>query len=132
VLPDDFWHYLPATATNYIQGIGMNQDFCLFSQPMLLGYPGYVLWNPDTNAPGGLPKAWSIPIRGGDSSNPALLLIGNQLVLASHCFTARSGPNYAFQILPINEKMHLLSTNNHAATDYQLTTFCLTNWPKIR
>ncbi len=132
VLPAEFWHYLPATTTNYVQGIGMNQDFSVFSQPMIFGNPGFVIWNPEATAPGGLPKNWSIPIRGGDSSNPALLLISNQLVLVSHCYTARSGPNYAYQLFTINEKMHQLSTNNHAASDYQLTEICLTNWPVIR
>lgn len=132
VLPTEFWHYLPATTTNYVQGIGMNQDFSLFSQPMLFGYLGSVSWNPLTNAPGGLPKEWNVAIRGGDSSNPAMLLISNQLVLVSHCYTARGGPNYAYQLFVINEKMHQLSTNNHAASDYQLTEFCLTNWPVIR
>jgi len=41
------------------------------------------------------------------------------------------GPNYASQIPAINQAMHLLSTNNHVHTDYQLTEFSLTNWPVI-
>jgi hypothetical protein len=132
VLPTCFMDYLPATQTNFIQGIGMNQAFYIFSQPMTFGIPGNVNWNPEANAPYGVSKEWNIPIVGGDSSNPEMLLIGDQLVLASHTTWARGGPNYAYQIYAIDEKMHYLSTNNHCASDYQLQEFSLTNWPKIR
>ena len=132
VLPANFTNYLPATPTNYIQGIGMNQEFYLFSQPMLFAYPGTVTWNSYVAVPDGLGTNCNVAIRGGDSSNPEMLLIGNQLVLASHNFYAGGGPNYAFQISAINQKMHLLSTNNHVHSDYQLTEFPLTNWPTIR
>ena len=132
VLPANFTNYLPATPTNYVQGIGMNQEFYLFSQPMIFGYPGNVTWNSHAAIPGGLGTNCSVAIRGGDSSNPEMLLIGNQLVLASHNFYAGGGPNYAFQISAINQKMHLLSTNNHVGSDYQLVEFPLTNWPVIR
>lgn len=133
VLPAVFTNYLPATATNYLQGIGMNQDFHLFGQPMCFAAgSGLVSWNPGITVTNGLPQAWNVTIRSGDSSNPEMLLIGNQLVLVSHNFTARYGPSYAAQITAINEKMHLLSTNNHVASDYQLTEFPLTNWPMIR
>ena len=132
VLPANFTNYLPATPTNFIQGIGMNQEFYLFSQPMRFSYPGTVTWNSQVAVPGGLGTNCSVAIRGGDSSNPEMLLIGNQLVLASHNASAGGGPNYAFQISAINEKMHLLSTNNRVSSDYQLTEFPLTNWPAIR
>jgi hypothetical protein len=132
VLPANYTNYLPTTATNFIQGIGMNQDFAYFGEPMLLGNPAFVTWNCTQTAPGGLGTNWNVRIRGGDSSNPALLLIGNQLVLVSHNYTVGSGPNYALQIPAINEQMHFLSINNAVGSDYQLTEFCLTNWPAIR
>lgn len=132
VLPANFTNYLPATPTNYVQGIGMNQEFYLFGQPMLFAYPGTVTWNSRVAVPDGLGTNWNVTIRGGDSSNPEMLLIGNQLVLASHNASAGGGPNYAFQISAINRQMHLLSTNNRVGSDYQLTEFSLTNWPVIR
>lgn len=133
VLPMNYTNYLPATGTNVIQGIGMNQDMYLFSQPMTFYKNGdFISWNAGKTAPFGLSTNWNVPIRGGDSSNPEMLLIGRQLVLVSHNFTAGSGPNYARQIPAINQAMHLLSTNNHVSTDYQLTEFPLTNWPVIQ
>jgi len=132
VLPMNFTNYLPATPTNFIQGIGMNQDFYLFGQPMLLVNDWRIIsWNPTEVVANGLPKEANIAIRGGDSSNPAMLLIGNQLVLVSHNFFARGGPSYPEQIPLINQKMHLLSTNNHVGSDYQLTEYSLTNWPVV-
>lgn len=131
VLPASFTNYLPATSTNVVQGIGMNQDMYLFSQPMTFGNPTFVNWNSRQTAPFGLATNWNATLRGGDSSNPDMLLIGNQLVLVSHNYFVQGGPNYASQIPAINAAMHRLSTNNHAGTDYQLTVFPLTNWPKI-
>jgi len=133
VLPADYGNYFPANPTNFIQGIGMNQDMCLFSQPMKLGAGwGFVTWDSAAMVPEGPPKNWNIAVRGGDSSNPEMLLIDNQLVLVSHNYTARGGPSYVYQIPGINQAMHLLSTNQHVATDYQLTQFSLTNWAKVR
>jgi hypothetical protein len=132
LLPANYTNYLPATATNFIQGIGMNQDFTYFGEPMLLDNPIFVTWNCAQTAPGGLSTNWNIRIRSGDSSNPALLLIGNQLVLVSHNYFVGGGPNYAFQLPTINAKMHFLSVHNAAGSDYQLTEFCLTNWPALR
>jgi hypothetical protein len=132
VLPANFTNYLPTTVSNFIQGIGMNQDMCLFGQPMAFGNPSFITWDSSKTAPFGLTTNWNVTLRGGDSSNPAMLLIGNQLVLASHNFFIQGGPNYAGQISAINRSMHLLSTNNHASSDYQLTVFPLTNWPVIR
>jgi hypothetical protein len=131
VLPANFTNYLPATATNYVQGIGMNQDFSLFGEPMVFGNGAFVNWDSSKTAPGGLGTNWNITIRAGDSSNPAMLLVGNQLVLVAHNYFVRGGPNYAFQIPAINAKMHFLSVNNAVGSDYQLTEFCLTNWPKL-
>ena len=130
VLPDDFTNYLP-TGTNVIQGIGMNQDMYLFGQPMRFISDTVIAWNVNQAAPFGLSTNWNIKLRGGDSSNPEMILVGNQLVLVSHNFTAGSGPNYARQISAINRAMHELSTNNQVQTDYQLTEFSLTNWPVI-
>ena len=132
VLPENFTNYLPTTFSNRIQGIGMNQDMYLFGQPMVFGTPTFINWDSSQTAPFGLATNWNVTIRGGDSSNPEMLLIGNQLVLVSHNAVVRGGPNYASQIPAINQAMHLLSTNNQVGTDYQLTEFPLTNWPKIR
>ena len=89
-------------------------------------------WSSGKSVPSGLNTNWNVTIRGGDSSNPALLLIGNQLVLVSHNYHVNGGPNYAFQIPAINRVMHQLSTNHLVHTDYQLTLFPLTNWPALR
>jgi hypothetical protein len=132
VLPANFTNYLPTTSSNLVQGIGMNQDMCLFGQPMTFRNPSFINWDSSKTAPFGLTTNWNVTLRGGDSSNPAMLLIGNQLVLAAHNFFIQGGPNYAGQIPAINRSLHLLSTNNHAGSDYQLTEFSLTNWPVIR
>lgn len=132
VLPANFTNYLPTTASNAVQGIGMNQDMFLFGQPMTFGSANFVNWDSRRTAPLGLATNWNATLRGGDSSNPDLLLIGQQLVLVSHNFMALGGPNYAAQIPAINQALHRLSTNNHVRTDYQLTEFPLTNWPQIR
>jgi hypothetical protein len=132
VLPANFTNYLPTTVSNAVQGIGMNQDMFLFGEPMTFGNLDFVNWDSHKTAPLGLATNWNVTLRGGDSSNPAMLLIGNQLVLVSHNYVVRGGPNYASQIPAINQALHLLSTNNHVRTDYQLTEFPLTNWPKIR
>lgn len=132
VLPASFTNYLPTTASNIVQGIGMNQDMFLFGQPMTFGSPNCVSWDSRKTAPFGLATNWNAALRGGDSSNPDLLLVGNQLVLVSHNCAVGGGPNYASQIPAINAAMHLLSTNNHVRTDYQLTEFSLSNWPTVR
>ena len=132
VLPANYTNYLPTTARSFVQGIGMNQDMLLFSQPMTFAYVPMVGWNSAKTVPMGPAKNWNVMIRAGDSSNPEMLLIGDQLVLVSHNYFATGGPNYAWQMADINASMHRLSTNNHAGTDYQLTVFPLTNWPAIR
>jgi hypothetical protein len=128
VIPANYASWLPAN--DIIQGVGMNQGLMLFGQPMAFGGP-FVIWNSRATAPNGLADNWNVALRGGDSSNPEMLLIGNQLVLVSHNYFATSGPNYAAQIGLINQQMHYLSTNNHAGSDYQLTEYSLTNWPVI-
>jgi hypothetical protein len=131
VLPENYTNYLPTTATSVVQGIGMNQDMLLFGEPMNFASGAFVSWSSRNVVPSGLTTNWNVTIRSGDSSNPALLLIGNQLVLVSHNYTIGGGPNYASQIQAINQAMHRLSTNNFARSDYQLTQFSLTNWPVI-
>jgi hypothetical protein len=131
VLPENFTNYLPATSSNFVQGIGMNQDFCLFGQPMTFLKTGFVHWDSAKTAPLGLTKNWNVTLRAGDSSNPDMLLISNQLVLVSHNFFVTGGPNYAGQITNINRFMHLLSKKYHVRKDYKLTEFSLTNWPEI-
>jgi hypothetical protein len=130
VIPTNFANYLPTTTYSYIQGIGMNQDMRLFGQPMTLLNP-MVDWNSTVVVPFGLGINWNVTLRPGDSSNPEMLLINNQLVLVSHNFSVGTGPNYAYQISAINQQMHYLSTNNNVGTDYQLALFPLTNWPTI-
>jgi hypothetical protein len=133
VLPENFTNYLPTTFNSYVQGIGMNQDMCLFGEPMSFGTGPFINWDSHRAAPGGLSTNWNVTIRIGDSSNPVLLLIGNQFVLVSHnYYLGGGGPNYARQISAINQTMHLLSTNHQLHTDYQLTQFPLTNWPAIQ
>ena len=131
ILAPDFLDYIPILSTNFLQGLGMNQDMFVFSQPIQLSAQPIFLWSHMAAAPLGPGTNWNIAIRGGDSSNPEMLLIENQLVLVSHNYAANAGPNYPSQITAINRQMHNLSTHNHLTTDYQLTTYSLTNWPKV-
>jgi hypothetical protein len=128
VLPENFTNELPADAKAIVQGIGMNQGFCLFSAPLNFSQPPMVLWNSALAVPGGLGTNWTAALHAGDSSCPAMILVRNQLVLVSHNYFANGGPNYALQIPAINAAMHRLSTNQHARTDYQLTVFPLAAW----
>lgn len=126
VLPANYMNWLHADS--YVQGIGMNQDLMLFSEPMGIGRGPFIAWDSRVTAPNGLAATWNMALRGGDSSNPAMLLMGNQLVLASHNYFAQGGPNYAQQISLINKQMHYLSEHNDVGSDYQLTQYSLTNW----
>jgi len=137
VIPTNSSFYIPANNVSLVQGIGMNQQKQIFGQPMRFSGTD-ITWDSSTTAPFGLTTNWNVNIVPGDSSNPTMILISNQLVLASHNFSKpsfsspiTSGPNYAAQFLTINQTMHFLSTNNTASTDYQLTPFSLTNWPII-
>jgi hypothetical protein len=130
VIPTNFSNYLPTNYISYVQGIGLHQDLRLFSQPMTFG-GDTVEFSSSASAPFGLATSWDIGLFSGDSSNPEMLLINHQLVLATHNFHATDGPNYAFQTTDINRQMHYLSTNNVIGTDYQLTSYSLTNWPTI-
>ncbi len=132
VLAESYTNFLPTTPGSIVQGIGMNQDFCLFGEPMSFASRYAVTWNSALNVPSGLGTNWNVTIRAGDSSNPAMLLIGNQLVLVSHNSFVGGGPNYAFHLAVLNQAMHQLSIKNHAKSDYQLTEFSLTNWPTVR
>jgi hypothetical protein len=101
------------------------------SQPMTFGDPVYVWWLSIGVIPFGLGTDWGVNLQGGDSSDPGRVLVGNRLVLVTHNYTLRYGPDYAKQFDAINQQMHYLSTNNAVGTDYQLTPFLLTNWPSI-
>ena len=131
VLPENYTNYLPTVSGSLVQGIGMNQNMQLFGEPMTFASGNFVNWNSRNSVPSGLTTNWNVTLRGGDSSNPALLLISNQFVLVSHNYFVGGGPNYARQTPAINRAMHLLSTNHFLHTDYQLTQFSLTNWPVI-
>jgi hypothetical protein len=131
VLPPDFARYLPTNNTAPVQGIGVNQDWSVFSQPMTFMFPGFVAWDSRLAAPFGLGTNWNITIRSGDSSNPDMLLISNQLVLVTHNYGVQAGPNYALQLNAINRQMHYLSEKHRTGTDYQLTPFSLTSWPVV-
>jgi hypothetical protein len=131
VIPANYTNYPPTTTYSYVHGIGLHQDLRLFSQPMTFGDPTYVGWSSSVAPPFGLGTNWDIGLFSGDSSNPEMFLINHQFVLLTHNFGAGDGPNYAFQTTAINQQMHYLSTNNAVGTDYQLTSYSLTNWPTI-
>jgi len=132
VVPTNVSSFLPTNSTSFVQGVGMNQDMRRFSQPMYFQYnDGKVWWNNNATPPLGLSVNWNVVIRSGDSGAPGAFLIGNQLTLLTHNFAGNLGPNYSSQFNSINQYMHYLSTNNNLSTDYQLTTFSLTNWPAI-
>ncbi len=131
VLPPDFARYLPTNNVAFVQGIGMNQNWRVFGQPMSFMFPGFVAWDSHGSAPFGLGTNWNVAIRAGDSSDPEMLLIGHQLVLAAHTSSIQGGANYALQFDAINQKMHELSVKHRLGTDYQLTPFSLTNWPVV-
>jgi hypothetical protein len=128
VLPPNFARYLPTNNARFVQGIGINQNWRVFSQPMTFMFPGFVAWDSRGAAPFGVSTNWNIKIRAGDSSDPDMLLIGNQLVLVAHTSSEQGGANYATQFDDINRQMHELSVKHKTGTDYQLTPFSLTNW----
>jgi hypothetical protein len=131
VVPTNLSSYLPEDNTKIMQGIGMNQDMKFFGQPMGFGDPPFVVWNSHAMSPHGLGRDWNVSLRGGDSSNPEMLLIGNQLVLVSHNYSLQGGPNYAYLFDAVNKAMHKLSTHNHVHSDYQLTPCSLAGWPRL-
>lgn len=130
VVPKGFGDYMPTNRASIVQGIGMNQELRAFSQPMRPG-PDSLAWSSTNAVPFGLSTNWNVALHGGDSSAPERLLVERQLVLFSHNSGAGGGPNYPFLFDAINERMHYLSTNWNATTDYQLVPFSLTNWPAI-
>jgi hypothetical protein len=132
--PTNLLSYLPTNGASVVQGIGMDQNQRLFSQPMTFGNPVFVAWDILDAVPFGLGTNWNVKLVGGDSSGPERFLIGNQLVSVAHNyhgFFTGDGPVYALQFNTINQYMHYLSTNNGLGTDYQLTPFSLTNWPTL-
>jgi hypothetical protein len=131
VVPTNLASYLPEDNSQIVQGIGMNQDMKLFGQPMSFGNPPLVVWDSHAASPDGVGRDWNVSIRSGDSSNPEMLLIGNQLVLLSHNYGVQAGPNYAYLFDNINKVMHELSIHNRVHSDYQLTPFSLESWPKV-
>jgi hypothetical protein len=130
VLPTNYVDYLPINGS-IVQGIGRNQGVRMYGLPAQMGLSG-VSWNYQNADPFGLTTNWNVSTRPGDSSNPIMLLVDNQLVLISHHGSYGGGPNYSGQFEAINQTMHYLSTNNNAGTDYQLSPISLTNWPAIR
>lgn len=130
VIPTNFSSYIPTNGASIIQGIGMNQQKQIFGQPMAFSQ-AFINWSTNNIAPLGLTTNWNVPIVGGDSSCPEMLLVGNQLVLTTDNSSSQSGASYGFQFEVINQKMHYLSTNNAVGTDYQLTPISFTNWSSI-
>ncbi len=137
LLPPNYTNWL--APTSYVQGIGVNQDYLVFGEAVMLQGTGMVFFFGGKSVPFGLGTNWSScadplakgALRGGDSSDPVRLLIGNQLVLVSAALTAAAGPDYALASGRINQEMRYLSTNKHAGTDYQLSFIALTNWPML-
>jgi hypothetical protein len=131
VLPPDYRRYLPTSNNSVVQGIALNQAWRVFSQPMTFMFSDYVAWSERAWAPCGLSTNWNLANRGGDSSNPDMLLIGRQLVLVAHTSSLNGGANFALKIDAINSAMHNLSVKHHVGSDYQITPFSLTNWPVV-
>lgn len=133
VLPGDYTNWLSPTA---LEGIGRNQEYLAFAEAVYLG--ALVSWSGRAPVPFGLGTNWTscadpaaeCSLRSGDSSSPVRLLVGNQLVLVSAAHGATIGPNYALASGLINAQMHWLSTNNGLGTDYQLSIFNLSSWPR--
>ena len=143
VLPPNF-NYLPIktdtnlpVGTNVIQGIGMNQDAMVFSQPMefsLLewGEADFVCWDIANSPVLGLSTNWNIRIRTGDSSAPERFLIDDQLVLVSHNQGVLAGVNFQCLYDAINTAMETLSSNHYGTNyHYLLTPISLTNYSRV-
>jgi hypothetical protein len=131
VVPANLSVYIPESKTLIVQGIGMNQDMKYFGQPMGFSDRPFVVWNSRFASPAGVPTSWNVALRSGDSSNPEMLLVDNQLVLLSHNYGIQGGPNYAYLFDAINKTMRQLSKHNHVRPDYQLTDVSFRNWPRI-
>ncbi|MEI6194345.1 MAG: hypothetical protein WCS42_08445 [Verrucomicrobiota bacterium] len=123
VLPPSYTNQL-ATKRMAIQGVGMNQTKQMF--PKLIGISDVGLGA--ISASQWLGTDWNVDIHGGDSGHPIMLLIGTNLVLVAHWHTGNGGDNYAFIEPQINAALHYLSTNNGAASDYQLSTVNLSGY----
>jgi hypothetical protein len=138
LLPGNYTNWL-STAPAFVQGIGVNHDYLVFGEAIQLTGTGAVLYYGAPAVPFGLGTNWTscadpqanCSLRQGDSSDPARLLIGNQLVLLCSAHGAFEGPDYALSAAAINAAMHYLSTHNGLRTDYQLSIMALTNWPKL-
>jgi len=119
------------TGNDVIQGIGMNQDAIVFSQPINFS-TNLVQWN-ITNSPVlGLSTNWNIEIKTGDSSAPERFLIDNQLVFVTVNTGIGAGTNYQCLHDSINEAMETLSSNHYGTNyHYHLTPISLTNYSRV-
>ena len=131
VLPPDFNDYLPRHPHTPVQGIGQNQDLCVFTHSLMLDDRQSVWWNLEKAVPFGAGTNWNVRVRGGDSSLPVRLLLRDQLVLVTQYHTAQSGPMLATRHEAINRAMRALSVEQRLKSDYQLTPFSLAAWPKL-
>jgi hypothetical protein len=131
VLPADFNDYLPRRFDTRVQGIGMNQDLFVFTHSLMLDDRQAVWWDTRKAVPFGAGTNWNVGIRGGDSSLPVRLLLGDQLVLVSQYHMAESGPMVATHREAINRAMRALSSQLRLRSDYQLTAVSLAGWPKL-
>jgi hypothetical protein len=132
VLSPGYTNYLPCSPTTVVQGVGMNQDLQVFSQPITFQNLADVRWSPLAAAPFGLGTNWNVGIRGGDSSLPVRLLVKDQLVLVTQHHFADSGPNLTLAFGAINQAMHSLSASLGLKSDFQLTPYDFSDWPALR
>jgi hypothetical protein len=131
VLPANFNDYLPRHPDTPVQGIGQNQDLCVFTHSLMLDDRQSAWWNQDKGVPFGAGTHWNVRIRGGDSSLPVRLLIRDQLVLVTQYHTAQSGPMLATRHAAINRAMRALSAEHRLKPDHQLISVSLDAWPKL-
>lgn len=126
VLPASYTNQLPNAASGRLALVGMNQDNVMMPKTGSFSYaPAWYVIAPSDSTWGN----WSVTIRGGDSGHPLMMLAGTNLVLLSHWWYVVGGPDYSFNTAAINTKLHYLSTNNAAGSDYQLQPADLSAFP---
>ena len=132
VLPTNYASYIPSLTNNHnrVLGVACNQLKQLFpkleARDTSLGLSAVddTMW---------LNSSWNVTVVTGDSGHPIMLPVGTHLALLGHWtyggVFAGCNSSYADRATLINSAMHYLSTNNSAATDYQLTPMDLSSYP---